>query len=57
MEENSYFKVLGNRRVDIMDWNDPKKERNLEIDLEENNQITLVLKCVLPKETAKQMYK
>jgi len=37
MEENNYFKVLGNKRIDISEFNDSKKERNLDIELEENN--------------------
>ena len=56
MEENNYFKVLGNRRIDIGDWIDPKRERTIDVDLEENNQLSLILKCMIQKETAKQMF-
>ena len=47
MEENNYFKVLGNRRIDIGDWIDPKRERTIDVDLEDNNQLSLVLKCMI----------
>jgi hypothetical protein len=51
MEENNYLKVLGNRRIDISDWNN--KERTIDIELEENNQLNIVLRCMIQNETAK----
>ncbi len=37
--------MLGNKRVNIADWTDSKKERVVDVELEDANYLNIVLKC------------